>query len=106
MKNIQPDILLSSVRRDVSTVCYYHFQGSFSPEMPVFERSEYIELKLPSLPYTFIEEPTWDGSKRLAAEVVFLSKMEVTNPTPHPPMARIVTFLIVSYMRSMINHRT
>jgi hypothetical protein len=71
--------------------------------MPGFERSEYIELKLPSLPHTFIEEPTWDGSKRLAAEVVFLSKMEVTNPTPHPP---IVTFLIVSYMRSMINHRT
>jgi hypothetical protein len=87
-RNIQPDMMFVSARRGPSIVCFSDFQGRFSPKKPGFERSEYIELKRPYLPYTFMEESAWDGWKRLAAEVVFLSKMEVTNPTPSPRRSR------------------
>lgn len=36
-----------------------------------------------------MEESAWDGWKRLAADVVFLFKMEVTNPTLGAPTLTI-----------------
>ena len=79
-RNIQPDMMFVSARRGPSIVCFSDFQGRFSPKKPGFERSEYIELKRPYLRSTFMEESAWDGWKRLAADVVFLFKMEVKNP--------------------------
>ena len=39
--------------------------------------------------YDFMQNAEWDGWKRLAAEVVFLSKMEVTNLTSGAPTLTI-----------------
>ena len=40
-------------------MCLYGSQGSYSPKISAFERSECIELKCLSVPYTFMEESAW-----------------------------------------------
>jgi hypothetical protein len=97
-RKIQRDILLFAVRRGLSIVCFYDFQGSFSLKIHVFERSENIDLKGPSVVYNVMQKSASADSKRLAAKVVFLSKMEATNPTPG---GRRLRQSIVSSIQSM-----
>jgi hypothetical protein len=84
-RNIQPGILFFSVRRCLSIMCFYDFQDSFSLQTYRFEMSEYIDLEGLSVFYNVIQKSVWAVWKRLVAEDVFLSKMEVTNRTLGAP---------------------
>jgi hypothetical protein len=97
-KSAQLAILRVAVRRGHPIVCFYDFQGSTSPRIPDFERSEYIELKSPSVVYNVIQKSAWTVSKRLAAEVVFLSKIEVTNPTSGGCRSRQSIVSVIHFM--------
>jgi hypothetical protein len=52
-------MLLFAVSRDLSIVNFHDFQGSFSPKIPIFERSEYIDLKGTSMVYNVIQKSVW-----------------------------------------------
>jgi hypothetical protein len=84
-RKIQPGIFFCSARRCLSIVCFYDFQDSFSLQTYAFEMSEYMDLEGLSVVYNVMQKSAWAAWKRLVAEGVFLSKMEVTDRTLEAP---------------------
>jgi hypothetical protein len=52
-------MLLFAVNSDLSIVNFHDFQGTFSLKIPVFERSEYINLKGTLVVYNVIQISVW-----------------------------------------------